>query len=245
MNRAVEIDDLLGLVAQVSLDRPVVGHEARLAQEPSGEAPLTSGRRRWNTGTAMDIATHTRWVVLVEGPSDEAALEALARRFGRDLASRRRRGRLDRRCSRRGQVHARPPDDVRAAGLCDIGEVGPFGRALERAGVGPAGTRDELEALGFYVCDPDLEGELIRALGATGVEEVLGRSGKLSSFRTFQKQPQWRGRPVEAQLRRFFGSSAGKTRHAPLMVEALDLDRVPQPLASLLARVGEGGLGGG
>ena len=191
----------------------------------------------------MDVATHTHWVVLVEGPSDQAALEALARRFGRNLE------REGVEVVSIGGAHgvgrfmSDLPDDVLAAGLCDIGELGPFGRALERAGVGPAGTRDELEALGFYVCDPDLEGELINALGAAGVEEVLRRSGKLSSFRTFQKQPQWRGRPVEAQLRRFFGSSAGKTRHAPLMVEALDLERVPRPLAALLAHVGGGGLG--
>ena len=72
-----------------------------------------------------------------------------------------------------------------------------------------------------------------------------GGAGSSASFRTFQKQPQWRGRPVEAQLRRFFGSSAGKTRHAPLMVEALDLERVPRPLAALLAHVGEGRLGRG
>ena len=106
------------------------------------------------------------------------------------------------------------------------------------------GTRADLEALGFYVCDPDLEGELIRALGAAGVEEVLGRAGSSSSFRTFQKQPQWRGRPVDAQLRRFFGSSAGKTRHAPLMVEALDLDRVPsrsRRYSRTSARAGSGG----
>ena len=127
---------------------------------------------------------------------------------------------------------------MRTAGLCDAGEVGPFGRALERVGIGPAGSRDELEELGFYVCDPDLEGELIRALGAAGVEAVLETTGKLTAFRTFQKQPQWQGRPVEAQLRRFFGSSAGKIRHAPLLVEALDLDRVPRPLDSLLAHTG-------
>ena len=193
----------------------------------------------------MDIVIRTRWVVLVEGPSDRAALGALARRFGRDLA------REGVEVVSIGGAHGVGrfvgdlPDHVQAGGLCDIGEVGPFGRALERAGIGPAGARDELEAIGFYVCDPDLEGELIRALGATGVEEVLERSGKLSSFRTFQKQPQWCGRPVEAQLRRFFGSSAGKTRHAPLMTEALDLDRVPKPLASLLGHVGERGLGRG
>jgi hypothetical protein len=186
----------------------------------------------------MDDATNRRWVVLVEGPSDKAAVEALAARTRRDLAEE------GVEVVSIGGAHAignfvsRLPDGVRAAGLVDVGEVMPFGRALERAGVGPATTVGELEALGFYVCEPDLEGELIRALGADGVESVLVRSGKLTSFRTFQKQPQWRGRPVEDQLRRFFGSSAGKARHAPLMVEALDLDRIPRPLEALLAHVG-------
>jgi hypothetical protein len=185
----------------------------------------------------MDVAADRRWRVLVEGPSDKAAVEALAARLGRDLD-----------CEGVevvsiggahgiGKFVTDLPDAVRPAGLCDAGEVRPFGRALERAGVGPAGTRDDLEALGFFVCEPDLEGELIGALGADGVEAVLQRSGKLSSFRTFQKQPQWRGRPVEDQLRRFFGSSAGKARHAPLMVEALTLDRIPRPLGALLAYI--------
>jgi hypothetical protein len=186
----------------------------------------------------MDVVADTAWVVLVEGPSDQAAVGALAHRLGRDLAAE------GVEVVSIGGAHAigrflgDVPGGVQPAGLCDVGELVPFGRALERMGVGPAGTREELEARGFFVCEPDLEGELIRALGSAGVETVLERSGKLSSFRTFQKQPQWQGRPVEAQLRRFFGSSAGKIRHAPLMVEALDLDRVPRPLDLLLAHVG-------
>ena len=43
-----------------------------------------------------------------------------------------------------------------------------------------------------------------------------------------------------AQLRRFFGSSAGKARHAPLMVDSLPLDRIPRPLEALLAHIGSG-----
>ena len=185
----------------------------------------------------MDVVADTHWVVLVEGPSDQAAVEALAGRLGRDLAAEGVEVVSIGGAHAIGRFLSELPNGVRSAGLCDVGELVPFGRALERTGVGPAGTREELEALGFYVCEPDLEGELIRALGAAGVETVLERSGKLSSFRTFQKQPQWHGRPVEAQLRRFFGSSAGKIKHAPLMVEALDLDRIPQPLDSLLAHV--------
>jgi hypothetical protein len=185
----------------------------------------------------MDGATDTRWLVLVEGPSDRAALETLARRCGHDLE----RARIEivsiGGAHAIGRVLSDLPPDVRVAGLCDEGEIGAFGRALERVGIRPASTRSELEQLGFFVCEPDLEGELIRSLGTAGVEAVLERSGKLSSFRTFQKQPQWHERPVEDQLRRFFGSSAGKIRHAPLLVEALDLERLPRPLAALLAHV--------
>jgi hypothetical protein len=187
---------------------------------------------------AVDIAADTRWLVLVEGPSDRAALETLARRCGHDLE----RARVELVSIGGAQAIARVlsrlAPGVRVAGLCDEGEAGAFGRALDGAGLGPAGTRSQLERLGFYVCEPDLEGELIRSLGAARVEAVLEQSRKLSSFRTFQRQPQWRDRPVEDQLRRFFGSSAGKIRHAPLLVvEAVDLDRVPRPLAALLAHV--------
>ena len=185
----------------------------------------------------MDVVADTYWVVLVEGPSDHAAVQALAQRLGRDLAAEGVEVVSIGGAHAIGRFLSDLPDGVRSAGLCDVGELVPFGRALERTGLGPAETREELEALGFYVCEPDLEGELIRALGAEGVETVLERTGKLSSFRTFQKQPQWQSRPVEAQLRRFFGSSAGKIRHAPLMVEALDLERVPRPLDLLLAQV--------
>jgi len=51
-------------------------------------------------------------------------------------------------------------------------------------------------------------------------------------------QPAWRGRSPEEQLRRFFGTFGGrKIRSAPVLVEALDLDRVPDPLGRLLAWV--------
>ena len=91
-------------------------------------------------------------------------------------------------------------DGVRLAGLCDAGEERDFRRALERAGLGSDLTRDDLERLGFYVCDPDLEAELIRALGPDAVEAVLEAQGELGSFRTFQRQPAQRERPVEKQL---------------------------------------------
>ena len=109
-------------------------------------------------------------------------------------------------------------------------------RALEGVGLGPADTRADLERLGFFVCERDLEDELIRALGAARVEALVEAQGDLGSFRTLQKQAAWRGRPVEEQLRRFFGSGGRrKIRYAPLLVEALDLARVPRALDGVLS----------
>jgi len=74
------------------------------------------------------------------------------------------------------------------------------------------------------------------------VENVLDRQGDLGSFRTLQKQPAWRGRPTEEQLRRFMGSGARrKIRYASLLVDAIDLARVPRPLDRVLAQVAEAG----
>ena len=183
----------------------------------------------------------TRSVVLVEGVSDQHAVEALAQRRGRDLDAEgvavvpmggsKNIGTFLRRYGPQGL-------DVRLAGLCDEAEEGDFRRALERAGLGSDLTRADLERLGFFVCVADLEDELIRALGPAAVERVIEEQGELGPFRTFQKQPGWRGRHTEDQLRRFIGAGSGrKIRTAALLVDALDLTRVPQPLDRVLAHV--------
>ena len=130
--------------------------------------------------------------------------------------------------------------NARLAGLYDLGEERVVRRSLQRAGFGSDTqlTRAEMERLGFYVCVVDLEDELIRALGAASVEQVVGAQGDLGSFRTLQKQPEWRGRTTEEQLRRFMGSGGRrKIRYAQLLVDALDLNRVPRPLDRVLAAV--------
>ena len=182
-----------------------------------------------------------RAIVLVEGISDQIALETLAARRGRDLAGE---GisivpiggaqAVGRFLARFDQERS----DATLAGLCDEREEDVFRRGLERAGLGSKLTRVEMERLGFYVCVADLEDELIRALGPASVEAVLDSQGDLGSFRTFQKQPAWRGRSIEGQLRRFMGSAdRRKIRYARLLVAALDLDRVPRPLDGVLAHV--------
>ncbi|MFG3436109.1 TOPRIM nucleotidyl transferase/hydrolase domain-containing protein [Nonomuraea sp. NPDC047897] len=183
--------------------------------------------------------THT--VVLVEGASDRAAIEALAERRGRDLAAEgislvamggaTNIGTYVGRFGPRGR-------DLRLAGLCDVGEEGDFRRSLERAGLGSELGRGDLEALGFFVCVADLEDELIRALGTAAVERVVDAEGELGSFRTLQKQPAWRGSATHDQLRRFMGAGSGrKIRYSGALVAALDPDRVPRPLDMLLAHL--------
>jgi hypothetical protein len=186
-------------------------------------------------------AVDLRAVVLVEGVSDQSALEALAERRGRNLDAEgisvvamegaQRIGRfLD--------LFGPQGLDIRVGGLCDAGEEDDFRRGLERAGLGSDLTRADMERLGFYVCVADLEDELIRALGAISVEQVVDAQGELGSFRTLQKQPEWKGRPTEEQLRRFMGSGGSrKIRYARLLVDALDLTQVPRPLDLVLAHV--------
>jgi hypothetical protein len=182
-----------------------------------------------------------RAVILVEGVSDQAAIEALAARRGRNLGAE---GisvvpiggaqAIGTSLSRFGPQGL----DLRLAGLCDAAEEGDYRRGLERAGLGSHLGRAQMEALGFYVCVVDLEDELIRALGADAVEQVVDAHGDLGSFRTLQKQPAWQGRPTEEQLRRFMGSGGRrKIRYGRFLVDALDLDHVPRPLDLVLAHV--------
>jgi hypothetical protein len=182
-----------------------------------------------------------RTVVLVEGISDQLALEALAERRGRNLEAE---GisivPMGGATNIGGFLDLFGPQglDVGLAGLCDAAEEGDFQRGLERAGLGSNLTRADMESLGFYVCVADLEDELIRSLGAASVEQVVDAQGELGSFRTLQKQPAWQGRTTEEQLRRFMGSGGSrKIRYARLLVDALDLTQVPRPLDRVLAHV--------
>jgi hypothetical protein len=85
-----------------------------------------------------------------------------------------------------------------------------------------------MERLGFYVCVEDLEEKLIRSVGAARVVALIDSQRDLGSFRSLQRQPQWRGQLAEAQLRRFLGSGATrKLRYARLLAGAVDLDRLP------------------
>jgi hypothetical protein len=169
-----------------------------------------------------------RGVMLVEGTSDRGAVEALARRRGRDLEAEG----ID--VVPMGGFGNFPRfldryDGVPLAGLYDAGEERHFLRALG------CDDRQALEHAGFYACTRDLEDELTRAVGTEGVEQVLEEQGELRAFRTYQKQPDHRARPLEEQLHGFMWNR--KQRYAVLLVEALDLENVPRPLDRLLTHL--------
>ncbi|HAX24516.1 MAG TPA: hypothetical protein DCX80_05700 [Chloroflexi bacterium] len=180
--------------------------------------------------------TTSRSVVLVEGVSDQIAVETLAARCGLALSQ------MSIAVVPMGGVHAfgrylarlgPRGANRRVTGLYDSGEEDVVCDSLRRAGYGDGtlSARTEIEALGFYVCVRDLEEELIRALGSAAVEAIIAEHGDLAAFRTLQKQPVWRDRTNESQLRRFLGSGATrKIRYARFLVEALDPDRAPRPL---------------
>jgi hypothetical protein len=184
-----------------------------------GGAPLEAAAAH-----ALAASVDPQTVVLVEGISDQVALQALAARRGRDLAAA---GIAvvpmggARNIRRFLELFGPRGLDLRLAGLCDAGEEGDFRRGLERAGLGSDLGRADMEALGFYVCVADLEDELIRCLGPAAVE---------------QQQPAWQGRSSQEQLRRFIGTHSGrKARYARLLVDALELASVPRPLDRVLA----------
>jgi hypothetical protein len=193
------------------------------------------------TARALTKVGDASAIVLVEGISDQIALETLAVRRGRNLAAQHvvilpvgGAHAVARYLTRFGPAGA----DVRLAGLCDVGEEDIFRRGLASAGLGSPVTRAEMERLGFHVCVADLEDELLRAVGASKIEALFDAHGDLGSFRTLQSQVAWRGRTVEAQMRRFVGSGGRrKLYYARLLVEAVDLDQVPRPLDAVLADV--------
>lgn len=161
--------------------------------------------------------------VLVEGESDRIAVEALAVRQGFDLTA------ADVKVLAVGGAHAllrvlTTLDGARVAGLYDRAEERSVLQALERAG---------RAADGFFACSPDLEGELVRALGVDRMLRLVEERGHLTKFHTYQAQPGKRELELERQLHGWLHN--WKVRYAAPLVEALELDRVPAPLHDVLA----------
>ncbi|WP_256104717.1 TOPRIM nucleotidyl transferase/hydrolase domain-containing protein [Streptomyces sp. ODS05-4] len=184
-------------------------------------------------------------VVLLEGLSDAAAVEALAAGLGRDLAA-------DGVCvlpmggamnvGRFAEFLGPSGLGLRLTGLCDENERPYYARGWERAGAGResgrAGPEGAESGAEFFVCAADLEDELIRALGPARVAELVEAEGERRALEIFLRQPAQQGRAPQAQLRRFLGTKKGrKIRYGRVLVEALEPGRAPAPLAALMGRL--------
>lgn len=173
------------------------------------------------TGRALAKIADPVGLILVEGISDQIAVETLARLRGRELVAERVAvvpiGGAQA-IARFRREHAVP----RAVALCDSAEREWFERVLEPSDV--------------FVCVPDLEGELIRALGGEQVTRLLAVHDDARPFTTLQRQAEWRDRPLDDQLRRFLAAGARrKLRYASVLVDAaVAADRVPAALDAVL-----------
>lgn len=193
----------------------------------------------------MPVAGQTpATLVLLEGPSDVAAVTTLlAAQDGAgepsayelvDLG-----GVTNVGAHLQRAAQADPPP--RVVGLCDVGEARVVLRALQRVGRTLTGP-EELGEEQFFVCDRDLEDELIRALGPGRCLEVLQEQGLAGRFAAFSRQQAWAGRPLTARLHRFCGIASGrKILLAGAMAAALTPDQVPAPLAGVLRSLQEAG----
>lgn len=210
-----------------------------VAPAPSDHELAPAGHAGHDEGVASDVV-HPPVLVLLEGPSDVAAVTAF----------------LGGRAGRLGHpayevvgldgitnvwTHLRDASARRPApqvlGLCDVGEARVVVRALQRVGR-PVAEPEGLGAEGFFVCDRDLEDELIRALGPDRCLRVLHEQGLMSRFEAFSRQQAWAGRPLTDRLHRFCGIASGrKILLAGAMAMALGLEHAPPPLAALLERL--------
>lgn len=172
-----------------------------------------------------------RALVLVEGVSDQIAVETTAEIIGADLAD----------------VVVVPINGAQAigrivaeldrlspgtpiTGLCDVAELPHFERA--RAATAEASRFD------VYVCRDDLEDELLRAAGELLALDVFAAGGDAASFRTMRRQAPWRDRPFHEQAHRFLRAGARRgQRYADALLRALPPERLPTPLRDVVTAV--------
>lgn len=182
--------------------------------------------------------TSVKQAVLLEGVSDVAAVSALAKVLDVDLDGTELvdlGGVTNVRRELTLLHHSEP--EIPVLGLCDVGEARFVQQALVEIGR-PVRDVSDLPAYGFFVCEADLEEELIRALGTDRVVEVIAELGLDVKLATLRQQPAWQARPLAEQLHRFCGVASGrKELLAGALAAALDADTAPEPLRQLLERI--------
>jgi predicted ATP-dependent endonuclease of OLD family len=208
-----------------------------VATQPTGLTPADAAAlSRYSTPETAE-AFFARKVILVEGLSDRLALLTLARRQGRNLDAEQisivalhGAGTIGSFLSLLGANGLK----LKLCGVCDEDKESDWIKKLEQNGFGSGLTRAKLASLGFFVSVRDLEDELVKALGNAEVERVIDAQGEKATLSTFASQPDKKGKPLNEVLRLFLQSRDRKVRYAPLLVDALDMAKVPQVLTDVL-----------
>src|SRR6516164_1209605 len=155
-----------------SSTRPDRSQHGRTRRPLPGDVFRHQARCKWRVGRGQTCEASgvidMRTVVLVEGLSDQVALESLATRHGRNFAAE---GvaivpmggatNIRRYLNRFGPRES----NSKLAVLCDANEARGIRRSLEWAG----DACSDRGSVDLYVCVADLEDELIRAIGAESV----------------------------------------------------------------------------
>jgi hypothetical protein len=207
------------------------------AKRPSGLTQQDAEKlARYATPDTAE-AFFARTVVFVEGPSDYLALRVVANILNIDLDAKgvavislQGAGLLATYLRLLGPQGL----DLDLVGLCDVDAEQDWQTKLTAAGV-PVADRAALNAAGFFVCDVDLESELVAALGDTAVQAAIAAEGDANRFASFANQPANRGLTLTAQLEAF--ARSGKVRWSPRLAADLTPTSVPIPIREVLARV--------
>jgi ABC-type cobalamin/Fe3+-siderophores transport system ATPase subunit len=237
---------LLASHAATLLDRADVRHLIRLyrdatkvkAARPSKlTAPEAARLARFTTAENAE-AFFARAAILVEGQSDKYALEAVAAKKKRNLdadgvtiVAMRGAGGIGTFLSLLG------PDGLKLklAGLCDAGDETKWAKALGQHGMGAKLDRAAMSAIGFEVCDADLEEVLIAAAGEKTCLAIIDAQGDKTDFQTFAQQPTQKSKSTVQQLHDFLHSR--NITYAPLLVDAIDPTKLPGALERVIDEV--------
>ena len=215
------------------------GGKVKAARASKLTAPEAARLARFTTSENAE-AFFARAVILVEGQSDKYALQAAAAKKKRNLdadgvtiVAMRGAGGIGTFLTLLG------PDGlkVKLAGLCDAGEESKWAQALESHGMGAKLDRAAMAAMGFGVCDGDLEEVLIAAVGEKATLGIIDAQGDTAEFGAFAQQPAHKTKTVTQQLHDFLHGRGRNITYAPLMVDALDPTKLPAALENVINAV--------
>jgi ABC-type lipoprotein export system ATPase subunit len=228
------------------LDRANPRMVLRLRREPSGDTgsaratgmPEVDAARLSRYSTSLTAEAYfAETTILVEGFSDLLAVRVLAERTGVHLDGA---GvsviSLEGKTMFKHYLQLLGPEglDVKLRGVCDLdAETGWISR-LADAGLAVT-DRATLNAVGFHVCDPDLEGELLAAFSDTEIQEAFDSDGPAGQFTVFCQLPENAGRTTPELQAAYMKKD--KIRWAPVFAGRIPVGSMPAPVSAVLSSI--------